>query len=278
MSYTTLEDYFGDIVGKAMRGLDVDAGALASAAGLAEPDIGRITSYDLTPDDATIRRLAGALRLDGEKLIRVAHGWVPEGGNDAFENAAISVDRVVLSAGMEVNAYVMKCRSTGEGALIDAGGQPDRIGALIDRMGARITHLLLTHGHGDHVGAAAEMKRRTGARVYCSAADAGMVTGGVVDEHVDDGWRGTVGEVTVSAVALPGHTAGGIAYVADGVVFSGDALFAGSLGGARGDAYTGQIERVGEKVLSLPAETRIFPGHGPITTVGQELENNPCFA
>ena len=279
MSYTTLEDFFGDIVGKAMRGLGIGADEIGASVGLSGSDMGRITSYDLIPDDETIRRLAGTLSLDGDKLVKVARGWVPEGGNDAFANDRVAVDRVILSAGMEVNAYVLKCQKTGEGALIDAGGQVERIMKLIETTSANITHILLTHGHGDHVGAVAQVKSRTGASVFCSAVDASMFAGsGDVDDYVAEGWTGQIGSATVTAYELPGHTAGGIGYLAEGAFFSGDALFAGSLGGARGEAYTGQIACVRSKVLSLDPGTKIFPGHGPITTVGQEIENNPCFA
>jgi len=278
VSYTTLEDFFGDIVGKAMRGLGIGADEAGASAGLSAGDMGRITSYDLIPDDETIRKLALTLSLDGDKLVRVARGWIPEGGNDVFRNDRIAVDRVILSAGMEVNAYVLKCQETGEGALVDAGGQADRILGLIETTSAKITHILLTHGHGDHVGAVGRVKSKTGARVFCSATDASMFAGsGDVDGYVTEGWTNQVGSITISAYELPGHTTGGIGYLAEGAFFSGDALFAGSLGGARGEAYTGQIACVKRKVLSLDPGTKIFPGHGPITTVGQEIENNPCF-
>lgn len=276
MGYSNLEDYFGDIVGKAMVGRGVSSHALAEQSGLSVFDIGRVTSYDLIPDEAMIHKIADTLGLDGKKLTRVANGWVPEGGNDRFQSERVNVDRVILSAGMEVNAYVMKCLETGEGALIDAGGQPDRISALIEQTGARITHILLTHGHADHVGATAEMKSRTGAKVCCSEVDAQMF-GGPVDVRVDDGWADRIGSLEVNALSLPGHTAGGIAYATEGVCFPGDALFAASLGGARREAYTGQIEAVRQKVMSLPSDTKVFPGHGPITTVRQENDNNPVI-
>ena len=260
-----------------MRGLGVDPSKVAAASGLTEADLSRVTSYDLIPEDPAIRAIAQALSLDPEKLIRVAKGWVPDGGNDGYQDDSLSVWRVILSAGMEVNAYVLRCETTGEGALIDAGGQAEKISELIETSETRITHILLTHGHGDHVGAAGQVKRSTGARVYGSQADASMAGGRVVDEFVTEGWKGRVGELEVAAHELPGHTAGGIGFYSGKAYFSGDALFAGSLGGARGAAYTEQIETVRAKVLSLPGETRIYPGHGPITTAGQELDNNPCF-
>lgn len=281
MAYNTLEDFFGDIVGKARNGLGIAEGDITSKTGLSSGDLRRIGNYELIPDEETIRALAEILELDGAKLLKISRGWVPEGGNDGLNTSVSSVDRVILSAGMEVNAYVLKCESTGKGALVDAGGQPDRIQGLIDRVEAPITRIFLTHGHGDHVGALSEMKRRTGAIVHCSRTDAGMLGGGgkEVDVFVEEGWNGAVGEVPITAFALPGHTPGGIGYLADSAFFSGDALFAGSLGGVRSgeEAYRGQIEAVRSKVLGLSESTRIFPGHGPITTVGQEQQNNPYF-
>jgi glyoxylase-like metal-dependent hydrolase (beta-lactamase superfamily II) len=279
LSYSTLEDFFGDIVGKAIRGLGLNTAEMGGLVGLSAAEMSRISSYDLIPEDDTIHALAAALSLDGDKLVRVAKGWVPEGGNDRFVSDSLSVDRVVLSAGMEVNAYVLRCQQSGESALLDAGGEPAKIQELIQNVDAKITHILLTHGHGDHVGAVGEMKRSTGAPVYCSSADASMLGAGEVDTPVSDGWQTRVGSVTVTAHELPGHTVGGIGYLAnDQAYFSGDALFAGSLGGARGEAYTRQIELVRHKVLGLSPDTKIFPGHGPITTVRQEAENNPCFS
>ena len=280
MAYTTLEDFFGDIVGKARRGRGLSEAALASAAGLTAADVGRIEAYDLTPDDGGIRTLAGALDLDGDKLVAISKGWVPERGNASHDNARLSVERTILDVGMEVNAYALKCKASGEGAIVDAGGQAGRILAQVERMNLNVTHVLLTHGHGDHVGALAEIAEATAARVTCCERDF-VLLGSLkefVTDLVDDGWRTNVGRIGIDAVSLPGHTAGGIGYGADGIFFSGDALFAGSMGGAPGPAYAGQIAAVTEKVLSRDGNTRVFPGHGPITSVAEELAHNPFFS
>lgn len=281
MAYRTLEDFFGDIVGKAKNGLGVSDRDIEARTGLSSGDLRRIGTYDLIPDDETIEILADGLELDGKKLVGIARGWMPDRGNEPVETDVSLVDRVILSAGMEVNAYVLKCKRSGKAALVDAGGQSDRIQALIDEVGADITHILLTHGHGDHVGAVVEMKRRTGAPIHCSRTDAGMLGSqqGEVDVFVEEGWNGAVGEIPVTAFSLPGHTAGAIGYLADTSFFSGDALFAGSLGGVRSgeQAYRGQIEAVYGKILGLSESISIFPGHGPVTTVGQERAHNPYF-
>jgi glyoxylase-like metal-dependent hydrolase (beta-lactamase superfamily II) len=280
VSYTTLEDFFGDIVGKARRGLGMSESDLAGAADLSPRDVSQIESYDLTPDDGRIRKFAEVLGLDGRKLSGVAHGYLPGQPNASYETEKIQVERLILDAGMEVNAYILKCKATGKGAVVDAGGEGARIVSLVRDMQVEVTHILLTHGHGDHIGALEEVHSVLGGEVYCSRADAGMLGAAksLLSEEIEEGWSNRVGELQVQAVALPGHTPGGIGFVTEGAVFSGDALFAGSLGGARGDAYTGQIRAVGEKILSKDPGTKVFPGHGPITTVGEEIQNNPFFA
>jgi glyoxylase-like metal-dependent hydrolase (beta-lactamase superfamily II) len=98
-----------------------------------------------------------------------------------------------------------------------------------------------------------------------------------VTDQVRDGWEAEIGSTKVEAVGLPGHTPGSTGYCGDGVIFTGDAMFAGSLGGAQGANYESQKEAVRGKVLSRNGSTRIFPGHGPITTVEEERAHNPFF-
>jgi hydroxyacylglutathione hydrolase len=280
LGYTTLEDFFGDIVGKARRGGGLSVEALSEKSGLSTGGIEKAESYELTPSEAQIGALAAVLNLDSGKLARIAAGWVPEGGNETFLSDEVTVTRLILDAGMDVNCYLMKCLKTGEAVLVDPGAQIDRILAHIAEEGASVSQILLTHGHGDHVGALGAAKAATGARVFCSERDYGLLGGNreAVDVPVEEGWSTTVGQLAVSAISLPGHTPGGTGFVFSGGLFSGDALFAGSLGGAQGAAYQGQISAVGEKVLSRQGSTRIFPGHGPLTSVENERSHNPFFA
>ena len=124
-----------------------------------------------------------------------------------------------------------------------------------------------------------EIKQATGASVCCGEGDIPVLgeTGRLVDEKVTDGWGANVGDIAMEAIGLPGHTPGGTGYGAKGIFFSGDALFAGSLGGARGAGYRQQIEEIERKLLSRNSAVRIFPGHGPVTTVGEERTHNPFF-
>ena len=278
MAYTTLEDFFGDIVGKARRGQGISESGLADATGLTASEIARIESYELTPDEAAIGRLAAALGLNADKLASVAQGWVPEAANACLTTDDLSVERLILDmGGMKVNCYLLICQATREAAVVDPGTEGLRILEAIGRLGPKVTHILVTHGHGDHVGALREVSEVTGAKVFCGGGDAGMLAGHGAEaaETVADGWTTAMGRLEVRALALPGHTPGGTAFATDQGVFSGDALFAGSLGGATGESYAAQIQAVRSKVLSLSEEVWIFPGHGPITTVGDERRHNP---
>jgi len=280
MAYTTLEDFLGDIVGKARRGQGMDVAKISQDTGLSAEQLATVESYAWMPDEAAIKLLAGVLNLNGEKLVTIANGWMPKAPNESFENAHMAVRRLVLDAGMAVNCYVLVCKKTGQGAVIDPGGEAHRILGLVTEMGVDITHILLTHGHGDHVGALEEVAAATGALVCGCERDFGLMGGRskVVTERVDEGWTTRVGHLEVSTFNLAGHTPGGIGYYTSPVFFSGDALFAGSLGGTRSlAAYEGQILAVKQKVLLLPDETCIFPGHGPVTSVGQEKAHNPYF-
>jgi glyoxylase-like metal-dependent hydrolase (beta-lactamase superfamily II) len=186
------------------------------------------------------------------------------------------------------NAYVLI--DSGEAMVIDPGEATDELLAALD--GVRVTALVNTHAHIDHVGGNAEIKRRTGAEFVCHA-DAremldsvpmqGRMFGMSVepspkpDRLIAEGDTLRVGDVALRIVDVPGHAPGHIALVGDGFVISGDVLFAGSIG--RTDLYGGDMdllmESIRTKLLPLPDDTVVLSGHGPPTTIGAERESNP---
>lgn len=281
MSYTSLEDLFEDIVGKALRGQALDAREVERRAGLAPGDVAKITGGSLLPNDQRVRALADALGLNGERLLESAHkAWFPKAPDGAGSGQRVGVERVAVRDPMEMNSYIFYDRETREAGLVDPGGQGDRLVATLRQGGLGLVIILLTHGHGDHTGALRHLKRDYDVPAYINANDLPLVGGlsSLIHGGVEDGWETRVGRLNVRAIGLPGHTPGGTGYVTEDVLFSGDALFAGSLGGARSkQAYEAQIQAVRQKALGLPKETTIFPGHGPATTVMEERLHNPFF-
>lgn len=279
--YTSLEDLFGDIVGKAVRGQGLSAQEVERRSGLAEGDLARIADGGFVPDDARVKGLADALGLHGGRLLGSAHrAWFPKSPDGAFGSQRVGVERLEIESSIQMNGYLFWDAETKEAAFVDPGDQADRLMAVVRQRGLKPVQILLTHGHGDHTGALKQVKEACRIPAFISHRDLPLIGGlaSLIDGDVEDGWGTRVGGLEVRAMALPGHTPGGVGYAVEDVLFSGDALFAGSLGGARSrDAYTGQLRAVRQKALGLPGVTTIFPGHGPATTVAEELAHNPFF-
>ncbi|WP_049564218.1 MBL fold metallo-hydrolase [Nonomuraea sp. SBT364] len=178
------------------------------------------------------------------------------------------------------NAYLLRCTETGDGLLIDAAAEPDRLLALVaDRP---ISAIVTTHQHGDHWQALEQVSKVTGAKVLAHPLDApGLPV--PADRLVDDGDRIAVGVVTVEVIHLRGHTPGSIALLYDAGgrdkhLFTGDSLFPGGVGNTWKDParfeqlYTDVVERVFDR---LPDETWVYPGHGKDTTLGAERPSLP---
>ncbi|RKT04084.1 glyoxylase-like metal-dependent hydrolase (beta-lactamase superfamily II) [Streptomyces sp. 3211.6] len=202
-------------------------------------------------------------------------GAVKVGGPaDVHELADLMISKVAVGS-MNNNAYLLRCRATGEQLLIDAAAEPDTLLHLIGDDG--IASVVTTHRHGDHWGALQAVVDATGARTYAGALD---VEGIPVptDVAVQDGDVITVGRVSLTARHLVGHTPGSIALVYDDPhghphVFTGDCLFPGGVGNTSGDAknFASLIDDVETKIFGqLPDETWVYPGHGNDTMLGTE--------
>ncbi|HJQ30016.1 MAG TPA: MBL fold metallo-hydrolase [Rubrobacter sp.] len=192
------------------------------------------------------------------------------------------------------NSYIIGDEGSGTGALIDPGDEAARIAMAVEQTGLEISSIIVTHAHIDHVGAVAALVDEYSCPVLMHA-DAepmlkqlptqammmGLKFGKVptVDRHVDDEEVLEVGALKLRSLYTPGHAPGHLAfYVEDeGLVLSGDALFAGSVG--RVDLPGGSMEvlmrSIEDRLLTLPDETRVYPGHGPQTTIGNERTSNP---
>jgi len=198
---------------------------------------------------------------------------------------------------LECNGYVVGCEATRAAMIVDPGDEPEMILAALDDH--RLTPVVIvdTHGHGDHIGANAALKQRyPDVPLVIHPDDAAMlpspkrnlsiffgasIRSPEADRLVRAGDEVAVGEERFQVLHLPGHTAGGIClyHPEAGVLLSGDTLFAQGIG--RTDFPGGDeallLTGIREKIFSLPDDTRIYPGHGPATTVGFEKANNPFF-
>lgn len=204
------------------------------------------------------------------------------------------MELITLPVGpLQANCYVFWKRPEAA-VVVDPGDEAERIGRRLDDRGIRPRLLLNTHGHFDHIGAVEPLKKRYGApyRVHRDElAIMSMVPPGsrlwgilmpvppVPDGFVEPGERFDVGGLSVEAVHTPGHTPGSTCFHVPEAkcVFTGDTLFLGSVG--RSDFPGGDGDRllrsIRERLLSLPPETIVYPGHGPPSTVGDEAEQNP---
>jgi glyoxylase-like metal-dependent hydrolase (beta-lactamase superfamily II) len=190
------------------------------------------------------------------------------------------------------NCFIVACDQTREAAVIDPGDEAERILRTLAEARLTVTQIINTHGHFDHVGANRRMKQATGAPILIHALDAPMLRSlsrsaaawGMSaedspppDRMIDQGDTISIGTITFQVIHTPGHTPGGVSLHADGYVFVGDTLFAGSVG--RTDFPGGDFDTlkssIQQKLFTLGDEVQVFTGHGPETTIGEEKRHNP---
>ncbi len=200
---------------------------------------------------------------------------------------------VIVLPGLATNCYLVGCEKTRETAVIDPGEEPQTILKRIKAAGLKAKYIINTHGHADHIMANGEIKKATGAQILIHEEDAPYLTDPhkslveimgynvrvpEADKLLKEGDVIHIGTtVKLEVLHTPGHTPGGISLVTDKVIFSGDTLFAGSIGRTDlpGGSYEQLIESVKGKLLKLGDDFIVYPGHGPTTTLGEERVSNP---
>jgi len=195
---------------------------------------------------------------------------------------------------VQENTWIARQEGAEKAILIDPGDEPDTLTSALEELGATVEAILITHCHFDHVGAVAPLARATGAPVYCPEGEVGWLETiltfpgfgpfeGYTPEHTVAG--GDVLELagfTVDVISTPGHSPDHVTYsIADeGTIFSGDVLFQGSVGRTDlpGGDWPTLLDSIRGLVDSLPEETKVFPGHMGLTTLGAERATNPFLA
>ena len=175
----------------------------------------------------------------------------------------------------EVNAYVVSCTATKEAVVIDAVAPPEKL--LSQLAGLKVRWVVATHGHPGHIAGKDAVKEVTGAATAMHVADAKAFLRSA-DRYLIEGEELGFGDFKLRVIHTPGHTPGSLCYLVANHVFTGDTLLAGGIGRERpGTDMRLQIVSIGTKLARLPLNTAIYPGHGPVTNLENELRNSPVF-
>jgi hydroxyacylglutathione hydrolase len=266
-----LEDNVGDIVGKAQRGLRISDTELAEKARVSSQKIRALREGEF--DELALLRIASVLGLAARPLYELARDeWHPEKLEACDGLAQFNTDY----HGMAVNAYLVWDPASRAAAAFDTGADSQEMARFANHHKLKLQLILLTHAHADHVADLPCLREETGAEVFTPARE--PVPGA---EPIEEGKRFRLGSLQIDTRLTWGHSQGGMTYVVAGlarpVAIVGDSLFAGSMGGGN-VSYADALRNNLEKILTLPDETIICPGHGPMTTVGEEKVHNPFFA
>jgi hydroxyacylglutathione hydrolase len=266
-----LEDNVSDIIGKAQRGLGISDSQLAERAGVSPDAVRRIRGGDLSGE--AIERVASILKLSAAALRKLASGeWEPEtiAGIDGLAMFNTTYGDIT------VNAYLIWDPASREAVAFDTGADCSAMLKRIENEDLKTKLILLTHAHPDHVADLGRLRKATGAPIYISEREPEESA-----EAIPEGKHFKVGSLAIEARLTSGHSPGGLTYVVTGlarpIAIVGDSLFARSMGGGN-VSYEDAVRNNREKILTLPDETVVCPGHGPLTTVGKEKRDNPFFA
>jgi len=200
--------------------------------------------------------------------------------------------KTLIVGELETNCYILGDEKTREGIIIDPGGEFELIEKTLKELNLEIKYIVLTHGHSDHIGALAELKKRTGAQILIHQEDAEMlcepeknlsvfsfklICAPEADRVLKDKEKIKISKIELEVFHTPGHTKGSISLLTDKIIFSGDLIFYGSVGRTDipGGSYQKLLRSIQDNILNKEDDTIIYPGHGPATTVGEERKNNP---
>jgi glyoxylase-like metal-dependent hydrolase (beta-lactamase superfamily II) len=269
MAVIPLEDNYTDVVGKAQRGLRLSDIELARQAGVSSGELDHFKSGGFDADVA--RKIAGPLQLRAGALIELAlKSWQPA----PVEMAGLAAFNTPYQD-MTVNSYLVFDSKTLQAAAFDTGSSAARMLEFIKERQLTLAFIFLTHSHPDHVADLNRLQTATGAPTHIGE-----------NEHLDGpkpfaaGQVFRLGNLKIETRQTSGHARGGITFVVAGLerrlAVVGDALFAASMGGGA-VSYEEALRTNRKEIFSLPDDTVICPGHGPMTTVGEQKKHNPFY-
>jgi len=266
-----LEDNFTDVIGKAQRGLNISDSQLAEKSGVSLDKIRQVRGGNVDAD--TLRRIAPVLNLNPSALASLA---ATAGQSEAHEEVDGLAQFNTAYHDMTVNAYLVWDPESRRGAAFDTGANCREMLASIKRQKLNIVFILLTHAHPDHIADLNRLRKETEAPAFISEQESAPGA-----QPFAEGKHFRVGKLDIETRLTWGHSPGGTTFIITGlahpVAIVGDSIFARSMGGGN-VSYPDALKNNLEKILTLPNDTIICPGHGPLTTVGKEKKENPFFA
>jgi glyoxylase-like metal-dependent hydrolase (beta-lactamase superfamily II) len=271
-----LEDHLGDIIRKARTMTNVSAEDAATAAGLSSSDLAQLEDSGKSAKKINFAALSTSIGLHPTKLEGIARGWLPSTKDLSRWRELRQIS--TTEGGNQVHCYLVWDEATREAAVFDTGWDATPVLKLVAEQQLQLKHLFITHTHHDHV---AGMKQIRDAfpkiHLHTDAKSAPPQHKNRRNDCIQ------LGSLRITNRETPGHADDGVTYLignwpddAPHVAIVGDTIFAGSMGGA---AQAGELakKKIREEILSLPPDTLICPGHGPLTTVAEENANNPFF-
>jgi hydroxyacylglutathione hydrolase len=271
-----LEDHLGDIIKKGRRAANVSEAAAAKAAGLTEAELATLEESGKTAAKPNLAALATLIGLDAKKLQDIAQGWLPTEKDLTTwcELRCFSTEQ----EGTAVNNYLVWDEVSREAAEFDTGWNAQPTIAAIEENQLQLKHIFLTHTHDDHIAGLAGLREKfPKAHFHTNAKTAPPQSRNRANDFFH------LGSLRITNRDTPGHAEDGVTYIvgtwpsdAPHVAIVGDAIFAGSIGTGF-QSWDLAKQKIREQIFSLPPDTLICPGHGPLTTVAEEKAHNPFF-
>jgi hydroxyacylglutathione hydrolase len=271
-----LEDHLGDIIRKARAMSNVTAAAAAKTAGMTEAELAALEEFGTTTQKPNYRALAALIGLNGAKLESIANGWEP--AEKDLSNWKEFRTFTTAGGGITVNCYLIWDEVSREAALFDTGWDAQPVLDVLAENQLQLKHLFITHSHEDHIaGVDAVRKQFPKVKMHSGSKTAPVDQRNRANDFIH------LGSLRITNRDTPGHAEDGLTYIvgtwpedAPHVAIVGDAIFAASMG--RGNqSWELARQKVRDQILTLPPETLICPGHGPLTTVAEEKAHNPFF-